>query len=208
MTTYLLHLITISAFVLGLDFSIALAQPVSTARPDVPPLPPNIEVPAGNSVFLKGHAEGTQNFICLPAGSGVAWRFFAPQATLFLEHGRGIDWQVTTHFLSANPAENGVARPTWQHSFDTSRVWGRAIASSNDPNFVAPGAIPWLLLEVVGRARGPAGTAFLSQASYIHRVNTTGGVAPSTGCSQTAEIGTFALVPYAADYFFYRADRR
>jgi len=79
---------------------------------------------------------------------------FGPQATLFNEHGQ----QVITHFLSPNPDEAGTARATWQHSRDTSAVWARAIASSSDPAFVAPGAIPWLLLELVEATRDrPAG---------------------------------------------------
>jgi hypothetical protein len=35
-------------------------------------------------------------------------------------------------------------------------------------------------------------------------VNTSGGVAPSTGCASATDVGKKALVPYTADYFFYR----
>jgi hypothetical protein len=42
---------------------------------------------------------------------------------------------------------------------------------------------------------------------YIQRLNTSGGIAPQTGCALATDIGRIALVPYAADYFFYRADR-
>ena len=96
------------------------------------------------------------------------------------------------------------ARATWQHSFDSSRVWARALEASTDPNFVEAGAIPWLLLTVVGAEDGPHGGSFLTHAVLIQRLNTAGGVAPSTGCSQSTEVGTLGLVPYAADYFFYR----
>jgi hypothetical protein len=74
-----------------------------------------------------------------------------------------------------------------------------------DPNFVAPGAIPWLLVRVVGARRGPTGGDFLTQTTFIHRLNTTGGLAPSTGCTLST-LGATAVVPYTADYFFYRAD--
>jgi len=50
---------------------------------------------------------------------------FTPQATLFNDQLK----QVTTHFFSPNPFEN-VIRATWQHSRDTSTVWGRVIGSS------------------------------------------------------------------------------
>ena len=188
---------------LGIGVSSATAQP-PTAAGDVPAVPPNLEVPAGHTVFLAGYAEGTQNYICLPNGVGFTWRFLGPQATLFRPFGADQQQQITTHFLSANPAEGGVARPTWQHSDDSSRVWGRAAASSNDPNFVEPGAIPWLLVEAVGVEAGPA-SGKLAQTTFIQRLNTSGGVAPASGCSDAAHVGTLALVPYTTDYFFYRA---
>src|SRR5439155_24454523 len=103
--------------------------------------------------FLLGHATGTQNYRCLPSGSDVVWAFFGPQATLVNYD----DQQITTHFLSPNPDEGGTARATWQHSRDTSTVWAMASTSSSDPGFVEPGAIPWLLLQVVGATPGPTG---------------------------------------------------
>jgi hypothetical protein len=164
-----------------------------------PPVPANIQVPAGNKAFLQGHAVGTQDYLCLPSASGYAWTLFGPQATLFNDH----DKQVITHFLSPNPLEGGTPRATWQHSEDTSTVWGQAIATSSDPAFVAPGAIPWLLLQVVGAEDGPTGGHKLTATTFIQRLNTSGGVAPSTGCSQSTDVGKRAFVPYTADYFFY-----
>jgi hypothetical protein len=81
------------------------------------------------------------------------------------------------------------------------------VASSVDPAYVAPGSIAWLLLEVAGAQLGPTGGGFLAQTTHIHRLNTTGGLAPSTGCSERTDIGTVKLVPYTADYFFYKADQ-
>jgi hypothetical protein len=182
----------------------AAAQPAPPPHSVVPPVPATLEVPAGHELYLAGYAEGTQNYICLPAaGGGTAWRFLGPQATLFYMFKGGVWQQVMTHFLSVNPDE-GLMRPTWQHSFDSSRVWGRVIASSSDPNFVEGGAIPWLLLAAAGLDTGTT-RSVLAEATYIQRLNTSGGVAPSAGCSDASEIGTLALVPYATDYFFYRA---
>jgi hypothetical protein len=169
-----------------------------------PEVPDNLEVPGGNKPFLLGHASGTQNYVCLSSGAGFVWTFFGPQATLFNNRDR----QITTHFLSANPDEAGAARATWQHSRDTSAVWAAAIAMSSDPAFVQPGAIPWLLLQVVGANDGPTGGQRLSKTTYIQRVNTSGGLAPTTGCSQLSDVGTRALVPYASDYVFYKATGR
>ena len=183
-------------------FTISLPQAVyATGHPVPPPVPPDLQVPAGNEAFREGHAAGTQNYICLPSGSSFTWTLFGPQATLFNDHDR----QFITHFLSPNPDESGMARATWQHSRDTSTVWAMAIASSSDPNFVEPGAIPWLLLQVVGTEPGPTGGGRLTRTTFIQRLDTSGGIAPLTGCAGSGDVGNRALVPYTADYFFYKA---
>jgi hypothetical protein len=173
-------------------------------------VPDNLRVPAGHTAFLVGHAVGTQGYLCEPCpnattttcpASGFVWTFVKPQATLFDDNHE----QIITHFLSTSVEIPAAARPTWQDSQDTSRVWGKAIANSSDPNFVAAGAIPWLLLQKVGTA-GPAGGGALTAITYIQRLTTTGGVAPSTGCAQATDVGNKALVPYTADYFFYKAE--
>ncbi len=165
-----------------------------------PPVPGDIVVEAGNEAFLVGHAVGTQNYVCLPSGSSFAWILFTPQANLFDRRGR----QIQTHYFSPNPSEGGTVRAVWQDSGDTSLVWGRAIKSSSDANFVAPNAIPWLLVEVVDDKEGPTGGDELTGTTFIQRLNTTGGVAPSTGCALSTDIGNRAYVPYTADYFFFK----
>jgi Protein of unknown function (DUF3455) len=203
MKNHLQQIIGAGVIALGLLSQAAMAQ-------TVPPVPTEILVPAGNTVYLRGSAVGTQNYICLASGSSFAWKFLAPEATLFVNFrifNQDVSQQITTHFLSPNPIEGGTPRPTWQGSVDTSRVWGKAVASSMDPAFVAPGAIPWLLVQIVGAQEGPMGGTFLSETTYIHRVNTSGGVAPSTGCSAAGNVGAVVLVPYTTDYYFYKASR-
>jgi hypothetical protein len=182
--------------------ALAIALPNAATPGDIipPPVPANLEVPAGHKAFLIARAEGTQNYSCLPSGTGVAWTFFGPQATLF--NGKGE--QIVTHYLSPNPAENGTPRATWQHSRDTSAAWAAAIATSSDPAFVAEGAIPWLLLRVINVQYGPGWGDRLTETRFIQRVNTAGGVAPANGCSVVADVGKKALVPYSTDYVFYR----
>jgi hypothetical protein len=170
----------------------------------LPPLPPDLEVPAGHRPFLLGHATGTQNYMCLPSDSGFVWVFVGPQATLFNDNDR----QIITHFLSPNPEERDTARATWQHSRDASMVWAKQIASYPKSNFVELEAIPWLLLEVVGADIGPAGGHRLTKTTYIQRVHTSGGLAPTTGCTQASEVRKRAFVPYTADYIFYKASER
>ena len=181
--------------VLAVAFKV-LPPPAHAAQATPPPVPFGIQVAAGNHAFLEGAAIGTQDYICLPSGAGFAWTFFGPQATLFNEH----DKQIITYFLSPNPFENGTPRVTWQDSEDTSKVWGMTIASV----VVEPGAIPWLLVEVVGAQDGPTGGDELLETTFIQRLNTAGGVAPTTPCT----VGMMALVPYSAEYFFYKAIKR
>jgi hypothetical protein len=204
-------LLSACATALAVAFTVSPPQPAHADYVTPPPVPANIQVPAGNTAFLEGHAVGTQNYICLPCpnpitptamcpASGFAWTLFTPEATLFND----ADKQVTTHFFSPNPVENGTIRATWQHSRDTSAVWGGRAIPSSDPAFVAPGAIPWLLLPVAGTQEGPTGGDTLTATTFIQRLNTSGGVAPSAGCSMSTDVGARAFVPYTADYFFYQ----
>lgn len=168
-----------------------------------PPVPANIEVPTGNKLYQSGHAIGTQQYMCVFNGSSFVWAFFGPQAAVL----KSDDKQVINHYLSPNPVEGGTARATWQHSNDGSTVWAAATpeTTSSDPNYVAPGAIPWLRLEVKGVQAGPNGGDKLVRTTFIQRLNTSGGIAPSSGCAELTDVGKKALVPYTADYFFYRA---
>jgi Protein of unknown function (DUF3455) len=170
-----------------------------------PSVPAGLEAPAGQEAFLVGHAVGTQNYICLPtATGGFAFTLFTPQATLFTGRAR----QVITHFFSPNPFEkNRPVRATWEHSRDSSTVWGAVMNQSQDVNFVKAGAIPWLLVRETGVQDGPTGGDTLSGTCYIQRVNTSGGSAPSSGCAGLADVGTKAFMAYTADYFFYTDHR-
>jgi len=181
----------------------------------VPPLPVTLQVPPGNSPYLLGKAIGTQNYVCLPSGvdaggnPAFAWKLFTPEATLF--SGDGSDSkQLITHFFSPNPDEVNTdpltsyhpIRATWQSSKDTSAVWARTLVAT-DSVVVTPGAIPWLKLTVVGSQNGK-GADVLTVTTFIHRVNTTGGLAPAADtCDSLQEVGRQAYVPYTADYIFY-----
>ena len=60
-----------------------------------------------------------------------------------------------------------------------------------------PDDIPWLLI----RALSSEGPGPFGQVTYIQRVNTSGGVAP-TQAGNT--VGDEARVPYTTEYYFYR----
>ena len=211
LTHFFRYIATAGLIAVALESSVLLAQPAQTPF-GPPPVPFNLEVPAGNTLFLKGEAKGTQNYVCLPSQSGFAFKLFTPQATLFLPlnfTGNEFTHQVITHFFSPNPdpSDNNAIRATWQSSHDTSAVWAATVqnGASNDQMFVRMGAVDWLLLEKKGTQRGPTGGEDLSQTTFVQRLNTAGGLAPKTGCSLPEHVGATAFVPYTADYFFYKA---
>ncbi|MCU1250599.1 MAG: hypothetical protein JWQ49_3628 [Edaphobacter sp.] len=183
--------------------------------------PAEITPPRGNLLFLTTHATGTQNYICLPStdGQGTSWVFFAPQATLSVPLFDHHDQQVLTHFLSPVPNANSspeasctlssetgkVSCPTWQSSLDSSAVWGGKVGSIDaglDASCPKAGAIPCLLLNAVATRRGQIDAGLMGKTTFIQRLNTSGGAAPAGSC----KVGDQALVPYSADYSFYRAE--
>lgn len=204
-----------SAVAVAAAFTALLPQLARAGEDIVPPAVPaaiQLKVPA--EPFLLGHGVGTQNYVCSPSGTGVAFVLMTPQATLFDDEKE----QLTSHFFSPNPQEpntnpvvvtDRAIRVTWRHSRDSSTVWGEVKQgnASSDSNFVAFGAVPWLLVTKVHVEDGPTGGDKLSKTTFIHRVNTSGGLAPSTGCNSPADLGHQAFVPYTADYIFYRAAR-
>jgi hypothetical protein len=200
-------LLNACAVALTVAFTASLPQTARAGNGNVtpPPVPAAIEVPEGNVAFLEGHAVGTMNYVCLPCAIsttcplGFAFSLFTPEATLSKDN----DKQIITHFFSPNPDEGGKVRPTWQDSKDTSTVWGGDATPSSDPDFVAPGAVPWLRLPEAGVQEGPTGGKTLTATTFIQRLNTSGGVAPSSDCTSSTDVGKKAFVPYTANYFFY-----
>src|SRR6266852_165245 len=184
----------------------------AAAQVTPPPVPDAIAVPAGNSAYLVGHAFGSQGYTCLPTNTGApAWNPTArPEATLFTDF-FGQQFQIITHFqsINANPNKDVTSVPlsgnvTWQGSLDSSRVWmvkKNGIDPSPDiascPN---AGSIQCLLLQSVGNLKGPTGGNLLAKTTFIQRLNTSGGAVPTTACT----VGQTQLVPYTADYFFFR----
>jgi hypothetical protein len=187
---------------LATAFMIALPRVAHAQSLTPPSVPDKLQPPEGNELFLIGHAFGTQDYVCAALGSGVGFVLTTPEAVLFDTPAR----RIVNHFFSPNPVEGGTVRATWQSTRDSSVFWGKLSASATfltDPQFVAPDAIAWLLLSQAGVLDGPGGGDTLSVATFVQRVNTVGGLAPSVGCLSPADIGNTAFVPYEADYVFF-----
>jgi hypothetical protein len=173
---------------LALTLLLAASAAVATARvaaagPAEPQVPAEIAVPAGNKLFLIGHAEGVQIYRCAPTATGFAWSFVAPRATLYDDHGN----VLMTHF----------AGPTWQAK-DGSAVLGSVTGRAT----VDPAAVAWLRLETAPAADSKPGR--IARTSFIQRLATTGGVAPAAATCTAATAGTAQEVPYTADYAFWK----
>lgn len=142
-------------------------------REHVPLIPPELAVPEGSRFAFLRFAEGVQIYDCKDG----AWVFRAPEAELYTLLG----WPAGTHY----------AGPTWE-STDGSTVKGARVAGVT----VDAASIPWLLLQ----ANGHGGEGRMADVSYVQRLFTHGGNAPSGAC----ELGATVDVAYTALYTFYR----
>jgi hypothetical protein len=175
---------------LALTLALVGVPHLAHATPALPPnVPSTLQVPAGNVTNLVGHATGTQNYACTAGATGNVWTFVGPQATLVGNNGH----VLALHF--AVPGSNPPV-PEWQAT-DGSSVVGHKVAGVT----VDPTAIPWLLLSAASTSLGPEGGDRLAATTYIQRLNTTGGLAPTSACT----VGDTANVPYTADYYFSQA---
>jgi hypothetical protein len=140
---------------------------------------PQLRVPAGHKLSSHAYAVGVQIY----TWNGTSWVFKQPIAVLYPnEHGQGV---IGLH----------DAGPIWE-SNSGSYVRGAVL----DRATVDPTAIPWLLLA----ATDSDGPGIFNHTTYIHRVNTVGGLAPT---QPGLAIGDEARIPYTAEYFFYKQSR-
>ncbi|MDX6349539.1 MAG: hypothetical protein QOF84_4329 [Streptomyces sp.] len=138
-------------------------------------IPAALQVPDGNHRVAVLDAKGVQTYTC----TNGAWTFLEPAATLWAKN---------------DPTKQPLALhsrgPVWISTRDGSAV--NAAATASVPH---DGAIPELLLKATA-TRGPG---LFGDISYVQRLRTHGGLAPTTPCTGTAQIG----VPYSATYAFY-----
>ena len=160
-----------------------VVTPAPTQRPSVPA---ELAVPDDHKLVLIASARGSQLYECSADGGGPAWKLHAPSAELFDDAGA----QIGVHFGGVD--KNLPPGPYWESTKDGSRVHAGSPVSV--PN---PGSIPLLRLTAVDTS----GNGVFSKVSFIHRLATTGGAAPSENCTA----GKRVEVPYTAQYYFYSA---
>ena len=168
---------TASCLLSGSNAPVAVAPtgwpPTATTATSVPS-----DLRVNGAALVMVHAQGVQIYtLAIGIDGAPAWKLKAPDATFM---GQGI-------------AGRHYAGPTWECTSDGSKVSGRKLAEHASPD---PKAVGWLLLE----AKSHEGTGIFSKVTYIQRINTAGGKAPTT---DGAKSGDEVRVPYQADYVFY-----
>ena len=139
----------------------------------------SIQVEAGNGLAFRTYAMGVQVY----KWNGTGWTFVEPVATLFAD--ARYQGEVGTHYVG----------PTWESNSGSKVVAARVPGTGCAPDSTA---IPWLLLQKVSTD----GAGIFSSVTFVQRLNTTGGTAPTAPGSVVGEVKE---VPYTAEYYFYRA---
>jgi hypothetical protein len=160
-----------------------------------PVVPPILEPPADQKVAYHAYAEGVQIYVCRNVGTTeapqYAWVFVAPEAVLYMSEDG--EKREKWHLVGLH-----CAGPTWEYK-DGSKVVGKVLQRADSPK---AGAVPWLLLQAIRHD----GKGRFAAVTYIQRVDTDGGGAPTTGADAAHE-GQEVRVPYSADYYLYRKVR-
>ena len=150
-----------------------------------PDAPATVTAPAGNKAVMTTVGLGVLTYECRAKANmanAFEWAVIGPTAVLY--------------DMNRNTVGKYYGGPTWE-STDGSKVTGKQLAVAPSPN---PGSIPLQLVQ----ASPAMGNGAMKGVTYIQRLNTMGGVAPTDSCS-TANIGATQQIRYQADYVFYKA---
>ena len=167
------------SFVIG---ALLAASPAALAISEPGGTGPGL-IPAGDQVpaFML-RADGVQVYECRlrDANGAYGWTFVAPDATLY----------DGTHSVGRFATLNH-----WESTDDRSAVTGIPRVTQPAGN----GDLPWLLYD----ARPVGEDGMFAGVTAIQRVNTSGGVAPASGCTSD-NAGAETRVAFRADYYFYK----
>ncbi|PLC47900.1 hypothetical protein CR159_21070 [Pollutimonas subterranea] len=147
--------------------------------------PAAVQVPAGNEVAMETVGKGTIWYECkakTDAAGQFVWVFGGPDAGLWDRSGKSVGKYY------GPPA-------TWE-SNDGSKLTATQVAVAA----AGAGNIPHQLVK----ANPAVGTGAMTGVTYIQRVATKGGIAPSSTCD-AGKAGAKATVNYQADYIFWKA---
>lgn len=147
-------------------------------------VPAAVAPPAEHKAAFTLSAAGDLSYECKAVADKpgtFAWTFAGPNATL---------WDA-----GMKEAGRYYAGPTWESS-DGSKVAGTQLA-------VAPGAAGAIPLQLV-QAMAATGDGVMAGVTYVQRLKTVGGIAPTTPACAGRNVGATTTVPYSADYVFFK----
>jgi hypothetical protein len=159
---------------------VAIARQSDLHRPTMPVAA--LEPPSGLVPVLQLFAQGVQRYVCQAdekQPDHFGWVLKEPDAKLFNDSGQ----EVGHH----------SAGPSWQLT-DGSKVVKTKVVGTMAA--LSSGDVPWLLVAVTS-----SGPGVLANVQYVQRIDTVGGVAPTTGCD--AHASALQDVGYRATYLFY-----
>ena len=148
-------------------------------QPELPAGCESIKVDDGYTVAFRAYAIGVQIY----RWNGTAWTLVAPSANLYAN--ADYTGKIGTHYEG----------PRWRSNS------GSLVQAARVPNTGCTpdsSAIAWLLLKRVTNE----GHGIFGDVTYIQRVATSGGLAPTAPGTVGGEE---KRVPYTAEYYFYRA---
>jgi hypothetical protein len=142
-------------------------------------VPAGLAPPAGNRLSSVFKAKGVQIYGC-PDGK---WTLIEPAATLTGVSLNPVRVASALHFRG----------PSWESPDDGSLVEGTGPVP-------APSATPDSIPQLLVTAKTSRGPGVFGDVSFIQRLATVGGVAPTTACTKDAT----TAVPYTAVYRFFK----
>jgi hypothetical protein len=173
---------SLAAIAIATLLSACSMSSMTMSKVDNAALPEAVRVPAGQTMRMAATGVGEITYECrekAAAAGQYEWAFVGPMATLYSGDKRSVG--------------KYYAGPTWEAA-DGSKVTGKQVAVAP----AAPGNIPLQLVKT----DSAMGTGAMTGVTFIQRVNTKGGVAPSSACDATSK-GKRQQVAYEADYVFY-----
>jgi hypothetical protein len=159
------------------------AMPALAAVPEPSGLAPRLRAAADEEAAFVLSANGTHLFQCKAALANpnvYGWYFVAPDATLF-----------------EGTRSAGSHRAPGQFESDSDRTTVTGVVRATQPG--GENNLPWATMRAIPMGEG----GMFAGVTTIQRVNTSGGVAPASGCT-AASAGDEARVQFSADYYFYR----
>jgi len=146
-------------------------------------LPEPVRVPAGHTMTMETVGVGEITYECREnkeKPGAFAWAFVVPVAVLNDMQGKAVG--------------KYYGGPTWEAN-DGSKVTGKQVAIAP----ASPGNIPLQLVK----AEPAMGKGAMTGISYIQRLETRGGVAPTATCDMGSK-GAKQQVKYQAKYVFFK----